>query len=168
MSESRPAVLPLLARTKALLVCMVPGFAWAGEATVQQVARNGSIEAVTWVQWAFIVGFALMGWTVSELDKVAELWNLDGRTKLELMRERLKLLKSVAASELAGVMTYFLGGAAPGFFLRVIGVDQAQAGGQQIAAEFPDMVLFVFVAGAGYMGARWFAWLEARFFRSGQ
>lgn len=147
---------------KGLLMLLAPGFAWAAEQTIQQVARRGSIEAVTLTTWAFLLAFSMLGWAVSELDKVAELWNTDGRTRYELMRERLTLLKTVAASLAAGMLVYFLGQEAPAIFLRVIGIPEAAPGGNPVA--IPEMVLFVLVAGAGYMGARWFAWLEARFF----
>lgn len=158
-SEKKPLPsLPLL-YAKATLMLMAPGLAYAAQETVQQVARSGSLEAVTLTTWAFLVAFSLLGWAVSELDKVAELWNTDGRSRYELMKERLKLLKTVAASLAAGMLVYFLGLEAPAIFLRVIGI---QDGPNPI--QMPEMVLFVFVAGAGYMGARWFAWLEAKFF----
>ena len=151
---------------KAILMLLTPGLAMAAEQTIQQAARRGSIEAVTAWTWAFLFGFSMLGWAVSELDKVAELWNVDGRSKYELMRERLKLLKTIAASIAAGILVYFLGQEAPGFFLRAIGVAQAADVGP--GAVIPEMVLFVFVAGAGYMGARWFAWVEIKFFGARQ
>lgn len=163
ISESRRQASLLWAlRLKVFLVLSAPMLAWAAEEAVQRAARTGSVEAITLLQWGFIFGFSMLGWAVSELDKVAELWNTDGRTQAELWRERLKLLKGVAAANAAGITLYFLSQGAPGFFLRVIGVGDAIASGD--AAKLPEMVTFVFVAGGGYMGARWFAWLERKFF----
>jgi hypothetical protein len=161
-SEKRLHVSLLLLRVKAALILATPGLAMAAEQAMLAAARRGGLEAVSVWQWFFLFAFSMLGWAVSELDKVAELWNVEGRSKYELMKERLKLLKTVAASIAAGSCVYLLGQEAPAFFLRAIGVAEASTGGASPA--IPEMVLFVFVAGAGYMGARWFAWLEAKFF----
>ena len=165
MYANRQALTLHLLRVKfALVFPITPAMAWAGDSAMQTAVRHGSVEAVTLLQWGFIVGFSMLGWVVSELDQVAELWNLEGRSKYEVWKERLKLLKGLAAANAAGIMVYFLGGAAPSFLLRMLGLDPAIAGPGGANAQFPDMVLFVFVAGAGYMGARWFNWLERKFF----
>lgn len=160
--ESRLRLSLLLLKIKAGMLSIVPLMAYGADQTVQNVGRAGSIEAVSTLQWAFLFGFSMMGWAVSELDKLAELWNVDGKSPYEVWRERLKLLKGIAAACAAGMLIYFLGQAAPGVFLRMIGIDSANA--QGVTTQFPDMVLFVFVSGGGYMGARWFAWLERKFF----
>lgn len=155
-ASKRPASLALL-RVKIALVCGTPILAAAADA-VQHAAGRGSISAVSAWTWGFLIGFAMLGWAVSELDKVAELWNTDGRSQYEIWKERLKLLKGIAAANAAGILVYFLGSASPWFFLRALGVQT------ETPPELPEMVLFVFVSGAGYMGVRWFAWLEVKFF----
>lgn len=153
-SKSRhpPASLFVL-RLKAALVLCTPALAYAAEEVVQHT-RRGSLEEIPAITWLFLAGFSMLGWAVSELDKVAELWNTDGRSRYEIWKQRLALLKGVAASNAAGLLIYIMGSAAPAFFFRAIGV--------QGSPEFPEMVLFVFVSGAGYMGVRWFAWVERK------
>lgn len=156
ISENTRPVSLLLLRLKVALICCAPWLAYAAE-VVQQHARRGAFDEVPAITWWFIAGFSLLGWTVSEVDKAAELWNTEGLTKYQVWKARLGLFKSVAASCAAGLLVYMLGSAAPKIFLRMIGVDAA-------GAEMPEMFLFVFISGAGYMGARWFAWLERKLF----
>lgn len=158
---SRLSLSLLLLRVKATLILACPVLAYGADNAVQRAAEHGSLAAVSALTWLALAGFSLLGWCVSELDKVAELWNTDGRSQYEIWRERLKLLKGVAASLAAGMLVYFLGQGAPGFLLRSIGVPESSG----ISAQVPEMVLFVFVSGAGYMGVRWFAWVEAKFFQ---
>ena len=156
IAEDKTAISAHLLRAKVALVCFAPALAMAAGAAIQHVSARSSIEAVSTVTWAFLALFILLGWAVSELDKVAELWNVDGHSQYEIWKARLMLLKGFAASNAAGFSVYFLGEAAPGFFFRAIGV--------QGDPQLPDMVLFVFVSGASYMGVRFFAWLERKFF----
>lgn len=165
ISKNRQSVFLFALKLKAALILATPALAWAADATVQHVARTGSIETVTSLQWAFIVGFAMLGWSVSELDKIAELWNLDGKTNYEKAKERLKLLKGVAASNAAGIVLYFLSQSAPSFLLRMIGVAEASPG--SVVSAMPEMVAFVFVAAGGYLGARVFTWFERKLGREG-
>lgn len=140
---------PLL-QAKAAIVAFTPLLAHA--AGEQLALRAESLSPTTWF---FIVLFSLLGWIVSDLDKVAELWNLEGKTLHERVRARLVLAKTVGAALLAGVCMFFLGKLAPGVLLGMLGV----AGG---ARELPEMGLLIGTAVAGYMGARFFDWLERR------
>lgn len=160
-SASKPQAFALLFRVKVALICSAPLLAAAADATVQHVARKGSIEAVSAWTWMFLIGFAMLGWCVSELDKLAELWALEGKTPREAWLERFKLIKGVAAANAAGIVAYFLGDLAPGILIRMIGLEA------QGEIHLPEMVLFVFVCGAGYMGPRLFAAMERKFFQAG-
>jgi hypothetical protein len=131
------------------------------EDALKAAARTGSVQAISALTWLFILGFSMLGWTVSELDKVAELWHPSDQAAYEKWRERLKLLKGVAASNLAGILVFFMSAGAPDLFLRVVGVQSDKP------VELPEMVQFVFVSAAGYMGARFFAFLERKFFPGG-
>lgn len=143
-------------RVKVALLISAPLLAWAAGGAAQ-AARRVPFDDVPLITWLFIVGFALLGWAVSEIDKLAELWNVDGHSPYEIWKARFGLIKGFAASCAAGLLVYMLGTAAPKVFLRVIGVDIPNA-------EMPEMFLFVFVSGAGYMGVRWFAWFESKVF----
>lgn len=150
-SAYRTAAASML-RVKAALVAASPFAAYAAEQTIHRL----STEAISPWTWLFIAGFALLGWVVSELDKVAELWNLEGRALHERVKARLVFVKSLAAALLAGVIAFFLGKLAPAWLLGAMGV-KADA-----PPEIPEMALLLGAAFAGYMGARWFAWLELK------
>lgn len=139
-------------RIKVALIAFAPVAAWAGE---QVLRRAGSAESVTPWTWFFILAFALLGWMVADLDKVAELWNLEGKSPVERVRARLVFVKNVATALLAGVIAFFFGRLFPGLVLGLMGV-------QTSAPEIPEMALLLATAFAGYMGARFFAWLELK------
>lgn len=152
---------PLILRAKVALAIWSFPLAAIAETAIQGAARTGSVQAISALTWLFILGFSMLGWTVSELDKVAELWHPSDQAAYEKWRERLKLLKGVAASNLAGILVFFMSAGAPDLFLRVVGVQSDKP------VDLPEMVQFVFVSAAGYMGARFFAFLERKFFPGG-
>lgn len=139
-----------LLRIKVGLICCVPFAAYAAEQTM----RNLSAENLSALTWSFIFGFAMLGWAVADLDKVAELWKSDG-TDYDKWKRRFSLAKGIAASNTAGVLMFFLGKLSPGVALSMLGVDAP-------SKEMPEMLLLIFTTGAGYMGTRWFDWLEKR------
>lgn len=141
-------------RVKVALVALSPLFAYGAEAQIQRHAA----ESVSGWTWFFVFAFSALGWVVSEVDKVAELWNLDGRTIYERVKVRLVLFKTVAASAFAGVATFFIGKIAPDILLWALGVDAKT----RSTPEIPEMLLLLAAAFAGYMGARWFAWMETK------
>lgn len=141
-----------LLQAKVAIIAATPLAAWAAEQTMRSSASE--LSALTWL---FIVGFSFLGWAVSDLDKVAELWNVSGKNAYEIWKLRFTLAKTIAASAAAGVCMFFLGSLAPSIALSLLGV---QASGSQI----PEMLLLIFTTGAGYMGARWFDWFEKKFF----
>lgn len=142
-----PLTVPLL-RAKVALVASWPVLAYG--------ASRLDAESISAWTWAFILGFSLLGWVVSDLDKVAELWNLEGKSMYERVRARFVLLKTIAAAEFAGVSTFFLGKLFPAAFLSMMSVKPEQA------PELPEMALMLAAAFAGYMGARWFALIERK------
>lgn len=139
-------------RAKFLFVAFSPALAWATE---QRMASE-AIGGISMLTWLAMLGFATLGWIVSDLDKVAELWK-PGEA-YERWKERLKLWKGIAASNLAGIFTFFIGKGAPGLILSATGL-KVEGGGNPV---IPEMLLFLMVAGAGYMGTRWFSWLERK------
>lgn len=143
-----------LLRVKVALVAAMPIAAYAAEQTIHRMSAS-SLSGLTWM---FVVGFALLGWAVADLDKVADLWSVEGQSARELLKARLVLVKTIAASTLAGICMFFLGKLAPGLLIAMLGV-------QAVTPEIPEMLLLIFTAGAGYMGSRWWDWFEARFFK---
>lgn len=135
------------------MVCGAPLLALAADSVI---GRHETLSDIPTITWLFLCGFAMLGWAVSELDHVAELWNIVDRTPYEIWKARLSLMKGVAAANAAGLLVYLLGSAAPAIFFRAVGVTSN-------TADVPEMLLFVFVSGAGYMGVRWFAWIERKF-----
>lgn len=156
IAKSRLVRIPLLARAKAALLAITPILAHAADNVMAQLALRGSLEDLSALTWFFLAFFSLLGWIVADLDKLAELWDTDGKTMAEKVRERLKLCKGVAGSLVAGMSIYFLGRHAPGVFLGAIGL--------QGEVYLPEMVLFVFVTMGGYMGTRFWAWFERKYF----
>jgi hypothetical protein len=144
---------PALLRLKVILVACTPFAAWAAA----EISRT-SVSALPAMTWMFIVLFSMIGWAVADLDKVAELWDTEGHSAHELWKVRLTLLKTIAASIAAGIFMFFIGKLAPGAMVGALGVQAA-------APELPEMLLLIFTAGAGYMGSRWFDWLEAKVFK---
>lgn len=142
-----PLSVPLL-RAKVALVAAWPALAWG--------ASRLDAESISAWGWAFILVFSLLGWIVSDLDKVAELWNVAGKSAYERVRGALVLVKTIAASLLAGVSTFFIGKFFPALFLSMLGVKP------ETSPELPEMALLLAAAFAGYMGARWFALLEKK------
>lgn len=143
---------PPLLQVKMTLIAFTPALAWA--VTEQSILDLDGMSLVTWIAVAF---FSVVGWAVNDLDKVAELWK-PGENKYEQWKERMKLLKGVIASFAAGIFTFFIGKAAPGPVLAMLGLKHADGTVPQI----PEMILFVLVTGGAYMGTRWFAALEKK------
>lgn len=149
--SAKPQVLSRLAwRVKAGLVAATPPLAYAAEQA--QIALASPVEAISALTWLFIVVFALIGWAVADVDKIAELWNVDGQGKYQLMVTRLKLLKTVLGSLAAGVFTYFIGKISPAFLATVMGL-KFESGKPP---EIHEFLLLILVAGAGWLGSRWF------------
>jgi hypothetical protein len=142
-------------RAKVLLASAAPIAAYAAE----QAVHRGSASSLSALAWTFIIVFSLLGWAVADLDKVADLWAAEGQSAREAWKARLVLVKTIAASVLAGICMFFLGKLAPGFLLGMMG------GSSHMAPEIPEMLLLIFTAGAGYMGSRWWDWFEAKFFK---
>lgn len=151
MSAKRPACSPPIRRAKAALVAATPVLAVAAEQTMIAAAVS-PVEAISALTWFFILLFAMIGWAVADIDKVAELWNVADGSQYQRVLARFRLLKSVIGSQAAGVFTYFLGKIAPGFLVTALGL-KFDAGRPPEVHEF---LLLIFVAGAGFLGARWF------------
>ena len=149
MFAKRPACSPLIRRVKAAVVAATPPAAYAAQEALRVVSP---FEEITLFTWAGIFLFAAAGWIVADVDKVAELWNEAHDTRYKQMVARLKLVQSVVGSVTAGVFTYFGGKLAPGFLVSTMGLRFD--GGQP--PEVHEFVLFMAVAGAGWLGARWF------------
>lgn len=154
ISERATTVRVLLLQAKVAIIGATPFAAYAAE----QAIRATSPSNLSPLTWFFIFSFAWLGWAVSELDKVAELWNIDGKKPHEIWKARLAFGKGIAASALAGLCMFFIGKQAPGLLLTIMGVKV------ETTPEVPEMIVLIFTAGAGYMGVRWFDWLERRFF----
>lgn len=149
MFASRPACSPPIRRVKVAVVAATPPLAYAAEQTMQIVSPFDELTLFTWVG---IFLFAAAGWIVADVDKVAELWNEAHDTRYKQILARLKLVQSIAGSLVAGVFTYFGGKVAPGPVFGAMGF--VQQAGQPF--EVHEFVLFMAVAGAGWLGARWF------------
>lgn len=145
---------PALLKAKLALAAAAPALAYAGEQAIQGTAAS-SLSLLT---WCFVIAFSLLGWVVADLDKVADLWSVDGQPLREAIKARLKLLQTIAASLLAGVCMFFLGKLSPGILVGLMGIKAD-------APQVPEMLLLIFTAGAGYMGSRWWDWFEGRFFK---
>ncbi len=150
MSAKPLALSPLAWRVKAGLVAATPPLAYAAEQV--QLAAASPVEAISALTWLFIVVFALIGWAVADVDRVAELWNVEGATKYQVVLARLKLFKSVLASLAAGVFTYFIGKISPAFLAQAMGLKFE--GGKP--PELHEFILLILVAGAAWLGSRWF------------
>jgi hypothetical protein len=135
-----------------VLLAVTPPLAIAAEQTMAAARAASPLEEISLLTWFFIVLFALIGWAVADVDKVAELWNVEGATKYQQMLARLRLLKTILGSLAAGIFTYFLGKVAPGIMFVALGVKFE--GGQP--PEMHEFLLFIFVSGAGWLGSRWF------------
>lgn len=153
--ETRGELASWLLRVKASIALFTPVLAWAAERSAAERVVLGEMSGWT---WSFVAGFSLLGWAVADLDKMAELWNVEGKRAYELWRDRLKFVKGIAASNAAGIMTFFVGHLAPDWLAAGLGVGSEKA-------QLPEMLVFVFVTGAGYMGVRWFDWLERKVFK---
>ena len=149
MYAKRPAYSPHIRLAKALLIAGTPVLAVAAQQTIAVVSPIEEISALTWF---FIVLFAAIGWAVADIDKVAELWNVDGQGRYQQMVARLKLVKSVIGSLAAGVFTYFLAKLAPAFVVGAMGLKLLD--GREL--QLHEFVILIMVAGAGWLGSRWF------------
>lgn len=145
---------PAMLRAKLAIAGVSPVLAFAGEQAIQ----GTSASSLSLLTWCFVIAFSLLGWVVADLDKVADLWSVEGQPMREAIKARLKLLQTIAASLLAGVCMFFLGKLAPGILIGLLGVKAD-------APQVPEMLLLIFTAGAGYMGSRWWDWFEAKFFK---
>lgn len=141
---------------RVFLASFTPALAWAaGEQLVQ--AQRGSLDSVSgWVALA-LTFFSVLGWMISDLDKAAELWK-PRESPYETWKIRLTLWKGIAASCAAGFSVYVIGKFSPDFLLSAFSLKTATG----VALELPELVLFMFVSVAGFMGARWFAWFERK------
>lgn len=147
-AKLRACSAPIL-RVKVALVCATPLLALAAQ---RAMPRASPLEEISFLTWFFIVLFALIGWAVADVDKVAELWNVDGQGRYHQILARLRLLKTIIGSLAAGVFTYFLGKIAPAFLIGAMGLKFES--GQP--PELHEFVLLILVAGAGWLGSRWF------------
>lgn len=159
MTYGNTLALRLLWAKVGLWLAILPLAAWAQTVSPKV---NSPLE-LPWTAWAFIAAFAIGGWVVADLDKVAELWNLEGKSPFEKVKARFVLVKAIVASLLAGISTYFVGKVVPGFLLTMMGMAPAPG---SPTPEIPEMLLFLAVTSAGYMGARWWDMLEKRMFKS--
>ena len=75
-----------------------------------------------------------------------------------MWRERLRIWKGVLASSGAGVGTFFFAELAPGMFLPMLGLKTADGA----VPNIPDMIVLLLVAGAGFMGSRWWSNFERK------
>lgn len=141
---------PHILRVKVALVASTPPLAFAAEQAMRVAASP--LEEISLLTWFFIVLFATIGWAVADVDKVAELWNVADGSKYQQMLARLRLLKTVIGSQAAGVFTYFLGKISPGFLVSALGVKFEDGR----PPEIHEFLLLIFVAGAGWLGSRWF------------
>lgn len=148
MSENRRGHFPHILRVKACLVAATPLLA----AAAQHTMRVSPLESISLLTWSFIVLFALIGWAAADVDKVAELWNVGDGTKYQQVLARLKLLKTIIGSLAAGIFTYFLGKVAPGPLVSMMGLKFEDAR----PPEIHEFILLILVAGAGWLGSRWF------------
>lgn len=151
MSGTKPST--ALLQLKLFLAFMAPLYAMAAEQTIRRVTSPQDLPIVT---WAFILGAAILGWAVADLDKLAELSNTEGKTKYEIAKQRISFVKSVVASVVAGIGIFFLGKTAPSLLLTVMGIQQTST------PEIPEMALLMGVAVAGYMGTRFWQRAEER------
>jgi hypothetical protein len=149
MSAKLRVISPRILRVKVALVCATPLLAIAAE---RAMLRVSPLEEISLLTWFFIVLFALIGWAVADVDRIAELWNVGDGTKYQQVLARLKLLKSMLGSLAAGVFTYFLGKVAPGPLVSMMGL-KFESGHPP---ELHEFVLLILVAGAGWLGSRWF------------
>jgi hypothetical protein len=141
---------------KVVLCLLVPVFA-AFAAEVESVeSKYDSIEHLTALTWVFIIGFSVLGWAVSELDKLAELWDTEGKKSVEIWRYRLTLVRDILGSIGAGIFVFFMGRITPGWMVSALGASVAKA------PEIPEMLLFIGVAVAGYSGSKIFNWIQGK------
>jgi hypothetical protein len=148
MSANRMVCSPLFLRVKVALVAATPPLAMAAE----QVRAVTPVEQISILTWLFILVFAMIGWAVADVDKLAELWNVEGMRKYDYILARLKLLKTIIGSLAAGVFTYFIGKISPAFLATVMGLKFENGK----PPELHEFLLLIMVAGAGYLGSRWF------------
>lgn len=149
MFANRPACSPRIRLVKAVLVAMTPPLAYAAE---QTMLRASPLEEISILTWVAIIVFATIGWIVYDVDRVADLWNEEHDTRYKRIVARLKLFKSIIGSQAAGVFTYFGGKVAPGMFVTLMGLKTD--GGHP--PEIHEFLLLILVAGAGWLGSRWF------------
>jgi hypothetical protein len=142
--------------TKFIFAGALPIAAWAAGHTVPSPE---TIHAIGVGMWFWIVTFSLLGWAMADLDKVAEVWNpaIEGRF-YEKMKECLKLYKGILASVGAGIATFVVTDLAPGPVMTAFGLRMADGSVPRI----PAMAALLLVAGAGYMGSRWWARFETK------
>lgn len=148
MSAKRPACSPHIRAVKAALISGTPLLAMAADRTI----AVSPIEAISALTWFFIVLFAVIGWAVADIDKVAELWNVDGQHKYQQMLARLRLVKSIIGSLAAGVFTYFLAKLSPAWIVGAMGLKLSDGREPQLH----EFVILILVSGAGWLGSRWF------------
>ena len=119
-------------------------------------AEYNSLAQLTALTWVFIIGFSLLGWAVAELDKLAELWDTEGKKSVEIWRYRLTVVRDILGSIGAGIFVFFMGKVTPGWLVSSLGASVAKA------PEVPEMLLFIGVAIAGYSGSKIFKWVQGK------
>jgi hypothetical protein len=141
---------------KLVLCLLIPVFA-AFAAEVESIeTKQDSIQQLTALTWVFIIGFSLLGWAVAELDKLAELWDTEGKKSVEIWRYRLTIARDILGSVGAGIFVFFMGRITPGWMVSALGASVAKA------PEIPEMLLFIGVAVAGYSGSKIFNWIQSK------
>jgi hypothetical protein len=115
-----------------------------------------SLEQLTALTWVFIIGFSSLGWAVAELDKLAELWDTEGKKSVEIWRSRLTIMRDILGSIGAGIFVFFMGKITPGWLVSSLGASVSKM------PEIPEMLLFIGVAVAGYSGSKVFGWIQGK------
>lgn len=132
---------------------MVKFYLWLGlipaSAFAQETMKNLDPVDLRWWTWCFIFLFANIGWVIAELDKLADIWYLEGKSKRDHALMVLKFGQGFVASNFAGVAAYFAGKSSP----DLVGFDN----------PVPEMLLLLAVTVAGYWGTQVLTKLSIRF-----
>ena len=135
---------PRLFKFKFAVALLTPWLAQAAE----QKLHDLDPAQIAWWTWGFILFFALIGWSISELDKLADVLVRDDKTRRDYIVGCLKVAQSAIASVAAGIGVYFAAKISPEYF----GVSESM----------PEMLILLAVALAGYGGVGFLNWLATR------
>lgn len=152
----RVSIPPTWRAVKGAIAASIPALAWAQQKML--AVATSPLEEISAISWAGMIFFSLAGWAVADIDKLAELWNAGDGTAYHRALTRLKLLKTLLGSLLAGVFTYWLGKISPEFIFRAMNLQLPEGR----APEIHEFLLLIACAGAGWQGARWFEKLFGR------